>query len=186
MATAAALIPVAALTSRAQAPTPSFSASQRRILEAFIDRLILRDESGPGALECGVADYMERSLGGPLAEERPSFLKGLAAVDAFARQVHQGPFAELPPGRRDDVLAAMEKDAATGFTPSSAAFFSRVRRLTLEGMFGDPYYGGNRGFAGWDLIRYPGPRLAVAPEQQKMVAPIKPERVSAYGGRHGH
>jgi hypothetical protein len=60
-----------------------------------------------------------------------------------------------------------------------------MRRLTLEGTFGDPYYGGNKGFAGWDLIRYPGARLVVSLEEQKM-APIKPTHVSAWGSNHGH
>jgi hypothetical protein len=52
-------------------------------------------------------------------------------------------------------------------------------------MFSDPYYGGNRNFAGWDLIRYPGPRLAVAPAEQVLGEPIKPLRSSAYGARRG-
>ena len=53
-------------------------------------------------------------------------------------------------------------------------------------MFSDPYYGGNRGFAGWDLIRYPGPLMAVSPEEQKIRAPIKAVRASVYGGRRGN
>jgi hypothetical protein len=79
----------------------------------------------------------------------------------------------------------MENNQAAGFTPDSRTFFFRVRQLTLEGMFGDPFYGGNRGFAGWDLIRYPGPRMAVSADDQKLRQPIKPLRTSAHGGRHG-
>jgi hypothetical protein len=57
----------------------------------------------------------------------------------------------------------------------------------LEGMFGDPHYGGNKNFAGWDLIKYPGPRPAVSPEMQKMGEPIAPYRRSAWGPEHsGH
>ena len=41
---------------------------------------------------------------------------------------------------------------------------------TLEGTFGDPHYGGNQDFIGWDLIGYPGLRLAVTAEQQRMDA----------------
>ena len=81
----------------------------------------------------------------------------------------------------------MENGDASGFTPNSRVFFNRVRRLTLEGMFCDPYYGGNKNFAGWDLIRYPGPRLAVGPDDQKMSTLPKPLHQSAYGGAgHGH
>ena len=71
-------------------------------------------------------------------------------------------------------------------TKKNPAVFNRARRLTLEGMFGDPYYGGNRNFAGWDLIRYPGPRPAVAAEDQKLNVDVKPYRVSAYGAKYGH
>ena|SRR5947209_9938400 len=181
----AALVPLSALTSAAQPAEPAFSPPQRRILEAFIDRLVPRDDNGPGAVECGVANYIDGCVSGHLAAEKAAFLEGLAAVDAFARTAHGAAFPELAPAVRDEVLTALENDQAPGFT-GSGAFFTRVRRLTLEGMFGDPYYGGNRGFAGWDLIRYPGARLAVSPENQNMAGPVKPVRTSAYGAGHAH
>ena len=74
---------------------------------------------------------------------------------------------------------AIEQDA------SLRAFFGRVRRLTLEGMFCDPSYGGNKNFAGWDLIRYPGAKLASTPEDQRMKTPAKPYRKALYAG-NGH
>ena len=95
-----------------------------------------------------------------------------------------GSFAALPDEQRDAIITSFEAGSATGF-PNARAFFNRARRLMLEGMFSDPYYGGNRGFAGWDLIHYPGPRLAVAPEDQKMNVAPKPYRVSAWGNPNG-
>ena len=186
MIAGAVLVPVTALPSAAQAPKSVLSASERRILEAFADRLVPHDEYGPSASECGVLDYIERSLGDYLAQEKPAVVRGLAAVDVFARNTHGSPFAELAPADKDQVLESMENNAASGFSPDSRTFFFRVRQLTLEGMFGDPFYGGNRNFAGWDLIRYPGARLAVSPEEQKISVAIKPVRTSAYGGSHGH
>jgi hypothetical protein len=50
---------------------------------------------------------------------------------------------------------------------------------TLEGTFGDPHYGGNLGFIGWELIGYPGLRLAVTADQQKMNAALEPLQSSA-------
>jgi hypothetical protein len=92
----------------------------------------------------------------------------------------------LSADQKDDVLAAIENGSATT-VPNARAFFNRVRRLMLEGMFGDPHYGGNSNFAGWDLIRYPGPRQAVSPEEQKMSTLPKPYRRSAWGAEHsGH
>jgi len=183
----AALVPVAAITSAAQsgAGESALSAAQLRILESFVDRLIPKDDLGPGATECGVAVYINRSLGDYLAPEKAAFIAGLEATDALARRTEDRAFAELSPEKQDAVLTAMDNGTATGF-PDARAFFGRVRRLALEGMFGDPSYGGNRNFAGWDLIRYPGPRLAVSPEEQKMGVAIKPLRSSAYGNGHGH
>jgi gluconate 2-dehydrogenase gamma chain len=176
----AAFVPLAALTAAAQAPETALSAGELRTLEAFIDRLVPKDENGPGALECGAANYVDRALAGALAAEKATFLDGLAGVDMLARSAHSAAFADLAPEVRDELLTTMDNGTAAGF-PNARPFFNRVRRLTLEGMFSDPYYGGNKNFAGWDLIRYPGPRLAVAPEDQKMSTPPKPYRRSAYG-----
>ena len=64
----------------------------------------------------------------------------------------------------------VETGSATGFTGSSGAFFNMVRTHTLQGTFGDPYYGGNANFVGWDLIGYPGIRLNVTAEDQRLGA----------------
>ena len=73
---------------------------------------------------------------------------------------------------------------AASFKAARSAFL-RLRQLTLEGTFSDPFYGGNKNFAGWDLLRYPGPRLAVAPDDQKIEMP-KPIRRSVHGASNGH
>jgi Gluconate 2-dehydrogenase subunit 3 len=182
----AALVPIAALTGAAQTSKTALSVSERRTLEAFVDRLVPKDELGPGALEMGAADYIDLSLADFLAPEKGSIAEGLAAMEAFARASQGAAFAELSPDKKDAVLTAMENGTATGFGSDSRGFFNRIRRLTLEGMFGDPYYGGNRNFAGWDLIRYPGPRLAASADDQRMSALPKPLHQSAYGAGHGH
>jgi hypothetical protein len=93
----ATLVPVAALTAAAQAPKTALSASERQTLEAFIDRLVPKDELGPGAVECGAANYIDLSLADALAGEKGNFVEGLAAVDAFARKDHGGAFTGLTP-----------------------------------------------------------------------------------------
>jgi len=74
----------------------------------------------------------------------------------------------------------MEEGVATGFEPSSRGFFNLVRGHTIQGTFCDPYYGGNADFVGWDLIGYPGLRLVVTEDDQRMDAP-PPRHRSAYG-----
>jgi hypothetical protein len=78
------------------------------------------------------------------------------------------------------VLSHMEKNIATGFTPNSATFFNLVRMHTLQGTFCDPYYGGNANFVGWDLLGYPGVRIAVTADQQRMDVDLTPNHQSAY------
>jgi gluconate 2-dehydrogenase gamma chain len=191
----AALVPVAALAQQ-QAPPPSpnaLSDAQLRLLAAFVDRIIPKDELGPSASESDVPIYINRALGDYLSGEKAAFIAGLEATDAFARRSQSQPFIELSQEKQDAVLTAMESGTAEGFT-DARAFFNRARRLTMEGMFGDPYYGGNKNFAGWDLIKYPGPRLATTQDDQRMGVEIKPYHHSAYGAagegssgaKHGH
>jgi gluconate 2-dehydrogenase gamma chain len=181
----ATFVPLAAIASApqrvaAQSPAalaPSMNVEQRKILDAFIDRIIPKDELGPGAVECGVGDYIDRCLADYLAAEKPLFLDGLASLDVFALRTQGIAFASLTADKQDAVLTAIDNNQA----PNLRGFFNRVRRLTLEGMFGDPVYGGNKNFAGWDLIRYPGAKLAVGPEDQSMKAPPKPFRKELFG-----
>ena len=107
-----------------------------------------------------------------------------AAVDAFARSSQGTSLAELSPEKRDAVLTSIDANGA----PNLKAFLTRARRLTMEGMFCDPHWGGIKHFAGWDLIRYPGVRLMVTADDQKMSAPAKPVHKGAYdsGENHGH
>jgi hypothetical protein len=51
---------------------------------------------------------------------------------------------------------------------------------TLQGMFGDPVYGGNKQFAGWDLIGYPGVRMPVPANFQKIGVSVPKAHKSTY------
>jgi len=178
-------VPLTTLTASAQqSRRPALSAPEMRTLEAFIDRLIPADELGPGAVEAGVQVYIDGTLAEGAAAALASFRDGLEGLDAYSQRSRGRAFADLPAADRDAIIVRMENGTADGFA-NAHAVFARIRTLTLEGMFGDPFYGGNRSFAGWDLIRYPGPRLAVAPEDQALKQEIKPYRRSAFGGEHG-
>jgi gluconate 2-dehydrogenase gamma chain len=165
---------------QAQEPLQTLSATESTTLEAIVARLIPTDANGPGATEAKAAHYIDRALGGALASSRPAYAAGLAAVDEYARSTKGASFGALSPAGQDAVLTDMESGAATGFTPNSAAFFDLLRNHTLQGMFCDPYYGGNANFVGWDLLGYPGVRTAVSPDQQRMGIEPAPNHKSAY------
>ena len=197
-------VPKAAGSQAAPLPTPrlealeTLTAAEADTLEAIVTRLIPTDENGPGATEARAAHYIDRALTGPLRTSRASYAANLAAIDVYAQAKKGAPFAKLAAPDQDSVLADMEKNVATGFSPNAAAFFTLVRTHTIQGTFCDPYYGGNANFVGWDLIGYPGIRLAVTADEQRMKTRAKPERASAYadagfamngaskGGGHGH
>lgn len=146
--------------------------TEARTLESIVARLIPLDENGPGALEAGAARYIDRSLSTALAASLDAYRAGLAAIDARARRLAGEAFTELDPDQQDRVLEDVERD--------DAAFFDLVLGHTIEGMFCDPQYGGNEDFVGWELIGYPGIRLAVGADEQRMSATLELNRVSAY------
>jgi gluconate 2-dehydrogenase gamma chain len=174
----------------AQAATPireplqALTAAEADLMDAIVARLIPTDANGPGATEARAVRYIDRALAGGLANSREAYRTGLAAFDRYARSSRGRPFTELSPSDQDSVLIDVETGAATGsgagFDGSSAAFFTMVRGHTLQGTFGDPYYGGNANFVGWDLVGYPGIRTAVAPDDQRMGASLTPTHRSAY------
>jgi gluconate 2-dehydrogenase gamma chain len=178
---AVAAVPAQVLAqAESAAPYASLTTTEAATLEALVARLIPSDANGPGALEAGAARYIDGALGDALAALRPAYAAGLAALDAYARSRGGAAFAALAPERQDELIGDLEANRAPGFVPSSSAFFELVLGHTLEGTFGDPHYGGNRDFIGWELIGYPGLRLAVTAEEQRMGAKLEPLRSSAY------
>ena len=49
--------------------------------------------------------------------------------------------------------------------PTGGGFFDMLLNDTYEGMFADPLYGGNRDFAGWKLVGYPGAQRSYTPAE---------------------
>jgi gluconate 2-dehydrogenase gamma chain len=100
-------------------------------------------------------------------------------------QTYGAAFAALTTVQQDQLLTNMEAGAPEstinnksnpqiGFAPSSTAVFEMIRTHALQGMFGDPAHGGNVGFVGWNLVRFPGPRLVVSDHEQQLdVVPKK-------------
>ena len=163
----------------AREPLETLTQAEAETLEAIAARLIPTDTTGPGATEAGAAHYIDRALGGALAGLRDAYQAGLAGVDAYAQAAKGAPFARLPASDQDAVLSDLERNAAKGFD-GSATFFNLVLAHTMQGTFCDPFYGGNRNFTGWDLIGYPGVRLAVTGAQQNLDAKAAPTHMSAY------
>ncbi len=124
---------------------------------AYTERLMPGAPGKPGAKEAGVANYIDLALAGAYADQGDMYRRGLAALDVFCNEKYKDSFVYLKPAQQDEVITAMEEGKATGFSwPSAQSFFNTLRTHTMEGMFSDPVYGGNKDFAGWKLVGFPG------------------------------
>jgi gluconate 2-dehydrogenase gamma chain len=183
---ACAFVPTSSLRlARESSSKEVLTSAERQCLEAVVSRIIPAGPDGPGALEAGCALYIELALGDAYQSLRKDYGSGLAALDARAISSGAKSFAALNTTEQERILSDFEQNAGVGGHGDGAAFFELVRRHTLEGMFGDPTYGGNANFAGWDLIGYPGPRMFVSPEMQNMDAKIPRSRMTVRQLVHG-
>jgi gluconate 2-dehydrogenase gamma chain len=90
-----------------------------------------------------------------------TYQKGLVLLDRYTKRRYRKRFVDLDDSVKDDLLTKMENGKINYFQePTSQGFFSMILEDAYEGMFADPEYGGNRNFAGWRLIGYPGAQRA--------------------------
>jgi gluconate 2-dehydrogenase gamma chain len=173
---------VAAPDNAAQAPEAVylfFNAAEIGFIEPACERLIPADELGPGALAAGVPTYMDRQLGGAWGAGERLYRNGpwqagtssqgyqlpftpaelfrvsLRAIDRDLA-AHGKAFAGMSTDAQDDYLRSLEAGALDLDGIPSAVFFDMLLKMSIEGFFSDPVYGGNRGMAAWRMIGFPG------------------------------
>src|SRR5712692_6732370 len=132
---------------------------------ALTERLMPGAPGKPGARDAGVLNYIDLALAGAYAELQDFYRRGLAQLDAHCRKTYGQPFVRLAAARQDEVIKGLEENKAGEFAwPTAQAFFETIRTHTMEGMLADPIYGGNKDFAGWRLVGFPGGQLLFTPE----------------------
>jgi gluconate 2-dehydrogenase gamma chain len=134
-----------------------FNSDDAATIAAFTERLMPGAPGKPGARDAGVLNYIDLALAGAYADLQDFYRRGLAALDVHCSTTYKQAFMRLTAGQQDEVITAMVEGKATGFVwPTSQQFFNTLRTHTMEGMFADPVYGGNKDFAGWRLVGFPG------------------------------
>jgi gluconate 2-dehydrogenase gamma chain len=147
-----------------------FNDEDAATVAAFTERLMPGAPGLPGARDADVLNYIDLALAGAYADLQDFYRRGLAQLDAYCHEAHQAPFARLDAAKQDAVITALEQGKASGFSyPTAQNFFNTLRTHTMEGMFADPIYGGNKDFAGWRLVGFPGaqPIFTTADMQSK-------------------
>lgn len=147
---------------------------EARSLALLCDTLIPKDEH-PSASEAGVVDFIDIQMAGPYGKGEglylePPFFEGspeqgyqlplvpadLIRTGLAAFQRAEPTFAQADAAGREAIMTRLsEGEMDFGDLPASA-FFDELWKLTNQGYFADPIHGGNKGYAGWEMVGFPG------------------------------
>lgn len=164
-------------------PWEYFTPEEGATVEILVERLIPGDEYSPSGRDAGCAVFIDRQLAGFYGSSerlymRPPFIsgspmqgfqspltpaaqyrRGLAAVIAWCRLAYIGKSpTDLSPEQRDTLLKGLEGGQVKLEGADGRGFFELLLTNTMEGFFADPLYGGNKDFAGWTMLGFPGAR----------------------------
>lgn len=129
----------------------------RSILEAVADRMIPKDD-WPSATEGGVLSYLERRAAEDEAAWTALIEPGLRTLHAQALAHHHRPFPELSAHEQDGMLHDLEHERVRDWPVPPKRFFNALLSWVVEGYYGNPEAGGNRGGKAWEMIGFrPGP-----------------------------
>lgn len=106
------------------APDPAgplyFSKDEYQLLDTLTELIIPADDHSPGAREAGVAKFIDKSVAEAfLPEEKTSWRKGLAGVNALAHSMHNQSFLQLDRDQQKTVLQSMSESEKTDKSKAS-------------------------------------------------------------------
>jgi gluconate 2-dehydrogenase gamma chain len=158
---------------------------EAELLEALASRIWPGDLDDPGAREAGAVAYIDRALSGPYSAYQQAYRIVLGELRQTAMQQYGVGAADLTDAQLDALLGELEerdpdddpihrllgREFQLGLGPESS--FDMIRRHTMEGVFSDPVHGGNRDFAGWRVVNYPGAHYVYSAEEQQVFEPLE-------------
>lgn len=162
-----------------------FDRNQFETVEAAAEQIYPKTEVGPGAKELLAAYYIDHQLAGSFGLNSKEYMTGPfypgeavpeqgyqthlnrqqvfnigigALNDEAAKTSDEKPkFAQLSEEQQIEILKAFEADEVKlNGAVSASFFFNLLRKMTIEGVYADPMYGGNKDMAGWKMKNFPG------------------------------
>jgi len=160
-------------------------------VEALVDHMVPADDLTPKGTDLGINVYIDRALAGawgkgdrlymqgPWRQGVPNqgyqlplapadlYRAGIAATNAHCRKTFGKAFDQIDEAQREQVLVELSEGKITFENgPPVRVFWGAVYQTVMEGMFGDPIYGGNRDKAAWRMLGFPG---AIAVHREHVV-----------------
>jgi gluconate 2-dehydrogenase gamma chain len=138
-----------------------FHDDEAELLIEICEQIVPGDDT-PGATEAGVIHYIDRQLMGVYQEHQPTYRRGLASFAETCRELEASSFAQLPEESKIAFLRRLESGQVPGTrwsNPSPNQFFGLVVKHTMEGFYGSPRHGGNRGYASYRMLGLDYPQL---------------------------
>lgn len=177
-------------------------------LSAATEKIYPEDDNGPGAIELGVPYFIDRQCShfwgrnsreymmGPFdytaAETHgiqskmtraETLLFGVRRMLEISREEHDDDFANLDEDTQINILESFESGDVDITGVRSEDFFALLRSMTIQGVYADPVYGGNRDYGGWRMIEFPGPRMGWGNDiESEDFQVIDPEGLRTYQG----
>ena len=128
-------------------------------------------------LPAGTANYQTKMSRGTF------FLEGIAAMERTAQEKFGERFINIEPAQQDEILQMFEKGEVKFSGVDSADFFALLRKTTIEGVYADPVYGGNRNMEAWRMKEYPGPIMSFIDKiQEEEFIVMEPSSLRNYQG----
>lgn len=111
------------------------------------------------------------------------FMEGIHAIERTSQDKFGEHFIDLSPEQQDQILQLFDEGEAKMNGVTSTTFFNLLLQTTIEGVYSDPAYGGNRNMAAWRMKEYPGPRMSYMGEiQSEEFIVLEPEPLRSYQG----
>jgi gluconate 2-dehydrogenase gamma chain len=192
-------------TQKGDAAPTFLNAEERAFIEAATERLIPDQDDGLGAKGAAVAVFIDTQLAGPYGRAEHWYMQGpwaegtteqgyqlklspgalyqtaIRDVNAWCQTNHGKRFADLSGAEQDGVLHGLESGDIVLADVPAKVFFTMLWSNTVEGFLSDPMYGGNRNFAGWKLVGFPGPRYNYVDEIEQYGKPYTQPTVGLLG-----
>lgn len=116
-----------------------FTAREAALVAMICEQIVPKDED-PGATDAGVVYYIDRQLAGPLGPFAALYREGLGAFE---------PMRGMAFAAQTEFLKAVEKKE---HGEAAARLFAVMIDHTMQGFYGAPEHGGNRGEVSWKML----------------------------------